>query len=62
MYYAICPECAYTTDDRERILCEYCRTELLKQCPACGKPIAEKPAVYCRECGAKMRQSITPIQ
>jgi predicted amidophosphoribosyltransferase len=62
VFYSICPECAYTSDDTERSLCEYCRTELLKRCPSCGKPIQEKRAIHCRECGTKLRVSITPIQ
>jgi hypothetical protein len=62
MDYLICPECAYSTDNPGRRLCEYCRTELLRQCPQCARPIQEEKAIYCRECGLKLRISITPIQ
>lgn len=60
--YLICPECAYATNDRNKKVCEYCRTELLRQCPQCAKPIQEEKAIYCRRCGLKLRLSITPIQ
>jgi hypothetical protein len=62
MAYLICPDCAYTTDDWLRKICEYCRGELLRQCPNCKEPIREKPAVYCTSCGAKLRVSVVPIQ
>jgi hypothetical protein len=60
--YLICPECAYTTADRRRKLCEYCRTELISQCPICKKPIREERAIYCKDCGTKLRISYVPIQ
>jgi hypothetical protein len=62
MPYLICPECAYSTDDPNKRFCEYCRTELLCQCPQCAKPVRKEKAVYCSECGHKMRQSVVPIQ
>jgi len=62
MAYLICPDCAYTTDDWSKKVCEYCRGELVWQCPNCKAPIREKPAIYCRECGTKLRVSIIPIQ
>jgi hypothetical protein len=60
--YLICPECAYQTDDPDRKLCEYCRTELIGQCPICKKPIREERTIYCKECGTKLRISYVPIQ
>jgi hypothetical protein len=60
--YLICPECAYTTDDLSRKLCESCRTELLGQCPICKKPIREERTIYCKNCGTKLRISYVPIQ
>jgi hypothetical protein len=62
MPYLICPECAYSTDDWNKRLCEYCRTELLCQCPLCAKLIQEEKAIYCRECGVKLKKSVVPIQ
>ena len=60
--YLICPECAYATNDRNKKICEYCRTELLYQCPVFSNPIQEGKTIYCRECGEKLRMSMTPIQ
>ena len=62
MSYRICPECAYATEDPSKKICEYCRTELLHQCPICSMPIPEGKAIYCRKCGVKLRISIVPIQ
>lgn len=62
MAYLICPDCAYTTDDWHKKLCERCRSELLCRCPICKSPIREKRAIYCGECGTKLRVSIVPIQ
>jgi hypothetical protein len=62
MSYLICPDCAYATNDGNKKVCEYCRTELLYQCPICSSPIQEDKAIYCRECGVKLRMSMTPIQ
>jgi predicted amidophosphoribosyltransferase len=62
MKYLICLNCAYTTDDWNRKLCEYCRSELAWQCANCKEPIREKPAIYCSTCGTKLRVSIVPIQ
>ncbi len=60
--YLICPECAYQTDDPGKKLCEHCRTELIGRCPICDKPIEEPRAIYCKDCGAKLRISYVPIQ
>ncbi|HOD35955.1 MAG TPA: hypothetical protein PLR20_10775 [Syntrophales bacterium] len=58
----ICPECAYTTADRRRRCCEYCRAALIGKCPICKKPIREERAIYCKDCGTKLRISCVPIQ
>lgn len=58
----ICPECAYTTSDLSRRFCEYCKAELIHKCPFCGATITEKPAIYCGQCGEKLRISYVPIQ
>ena len=61
-HYLVCPECAYSTDDPQRKLCEYCRTELLSRCPICEKLIREERAMFCKACGTKLRISYVPIQ
>lgn len=62
MHYLICAECAYTTDDMTKTICEHCHSELLGKCPICGQPISEARAIYCRHCNTKLRISICPIQ
>lgn len=60
--YLICPECAYSTLDLEETTCKWCRTELLRQCAICGKPIEESKTIYCSKCGTKLRISYVPLQ
>lgn len=61
-FFLICPECAYSTRDREQTVCKWCRTELLSHCTICGKPIEEGKAIYCKSCGTKLRVSYVPVQ
>ncbi|HOK07348.1 MAG TPA: hypothetical protein PK836_09020 [Syntrophales bacterium] len=62
MALLICPECAYTTDDPRRRICERCKSDLVRECPYCRAPITAEPAIYCDQCGEKLRVSHVPLQ
>jgi predicted amidophosphoribosyltransferase len=62
MFFYICENCAFETQDPTKKICDYCKSGLLLKCPYCGKPMEKARTIYCGHCGEKLKISISPIQ
>lgn len=57
------PDCDYSrrkVDDIWVEYCPFCASAIIDECPECQYPVAEKNAIFCVKCKARLKPEPTP--